>query len=93
MKAGALEAECSALRAAVEEAEAACRDLQSCLSAAEVQPPLPFEKKNHLEVSDSGWGRAITNGMHTHSWGMSYIVIYMDNAERCLGPCKICNMS
>ncbi len=35
-KAHALESECSALRAAVDEAEAGCRDLQSRLAEAEV---------------------------------------------------------
>ena len=34
----ALESECSALRAAVGEAEAACADLQSRLAAAEARP-------------------------------------------------------
>jgi len=42
VKAGALEAECSALRAAVEEAEATCRNLQSRLSAAEVRRSSPL---------------------------------------------------
>ena len=47
-KARVLESECSALRAAVEEAEAGCRDLQSRLAEAEVWPSTPPVPSMHF---------------------------------------------
>ncbi len=55
LKLDALDSECSALRAAVKEAEAACADLQSRISQAEVRsPPLALVIARILRLASRG---------------------------------------